>query len=392
MTDCVRLKNIIELVGSKPKYFKGEKTYISTGDANANMLFADNVITYESKPSRADLEVKETDIIVAKMKNTNKTTHILGDLKEYIYSTGFFAFNSTQIYNRYLYYLLSCQEFTEWKDVWSLGTTQMSLNEDHLKFIYVHYVKDKDKQQSIASYLDKKVSIIDGQIEKNKKSIDLLIEYKSSIVDKILDPKEHWKILKLRFLGQLQNGISAGAERFNVGYPFINYTDVYNNMILPNEFQGTFDSTDSERENYSVKRGDVFFTRTSETIEEVGFSSVCVKDAENATFSGFLIRFRPIIDVLNPQYSKYYFRSNQHRAYFAREMNIISRASLGQNLLKNMKVLIPTKEEQQQIASYLDDKYSLIDKVIDYRKQIIEKLEEYRKSLIYEAVTGKIEV
>lgn len=251
---------------------------------------------------------------------------------------------------------------------------------------------DIQTQKCIASYLDKKIYIIDSQIEKNKKSIGLLDEYRTSLIDKAVSPQKGWKVEKLRFLGQLQNGVSAGAERFDKGYPFVNYTDVYNNIILPNKFHGTFDSTDSERTNYSVKKGDVFFTRTSETIEEVGISSVCMRDIENATFSGFLIRFRPSTNELNPQYSKYYFRSNQHRSYFAREMNIISRASLGQNLLKNMKVVIPSEEEQQEIAKYLDNKCYLIDKVIDYRKQIIEKLEEYRKSLIYEVVTGKIEV
>ena len=89
---------------------------------------------------------------------------------------------------------------------------------------------------------------------------------------------------------------------------------------------------------------------------------------------------------------KYYFRSNHHRYYLVKEMNLVTRASLGQDLLKSMPVLIPPKSEQQQIADYLDKKCSAIDSAIEKKQAIIEKLKEYKKSLIYEVVTGKREV
>ena len=73
-------------------------------------------------------------------------------------------------------------------------------------------------------------------------------------------------------------------------------------------------------------------------------------------------------------------------------MNLVTRASLGQGLLKSMPVLIPPKEEQQQIADYLDEKCSQIDHLINLKQQKIEKLQQYKKSIIYEYVTGKKEV
>jgi type I restriction enzyme S subunit len=73
-------------------------------------------------------------------------------------------------------------------------------------------------------------------------------------------------------------------------------------------------------------------------------------------------------------------------------MNIVTRASLGQDLLKNLVVLLPTLSEQQQIASYLDEKCSEIDSLIATKQQKIEELKEYKKSIIYEFVTGKKEV
>ena len=57
-----------------------------------------------------------------------------------------------------------------------------------------------------------------------------------------------------------------------------------------------------------------------------------------------------------------------------------------------MPVLVPSSEEQQQIADYLDKKCEQIDRLIAIKQQKIEKLQQYKKSLIYEYVTGKKEV
>ena len=199
----------------------------------------------------------------------------------------------------------------------------------------------------------------------------------------------HWKIKKLRYLGNLQNGISKDASYFGSGFPFVSYGDVYNNVSLPQDVDGLVESSSTDRRIFSVKRGDVFFTRTSETIEEIGFSSTCLKDIQDATFAGFLIRFRPTDDSLIPEFSKYYFRNRRLRKYFVKEMMIVTRASLGQNLLKNLPVLIPPKEEQQAIARYLDEKLDGINECIATEERYLSLLHSYRQSVVYEYVTGK---
>ena len=73
-------------------------------------------------------------------------------------------------------------------------------------------------------------------------------------------------------------------------------------------------------------------------------------------------------------------------------MNLVTRASLSQDLLKRMPVLIPSKDEQKEIADYLDKKCKAIDTTIEQKQKLIEKLTEYKKSLIYECVTGKKEI
>ena len=73
-------------------------------------------------------------------------------------------------------------------------------------------------------------------------------------------------------------------------------------------------------------------------------------------------------------------------------MNLVTRASLGQSLLKSMFVLLPGMNEQYEIAEYLDSKCNEIDNIISRKQQLITELEAYKKSLIYEYVTGKKEV
>ena len=265
-----------------------------------------------------------------------------------------------------------------------------------------------DEQARIAAYLDEKCGEIDRVIAAKERQNELLRDQRAAViheaVTKGLNPKakfkesgyewigrvpEDWKVLKLRYVGSCQNGISKSGDLFGSGFPFVSYGDVYQNEVLPESVAGLVESTLEDQENYSVRDGDVFFTRTSETIEEIGLTSVCMKTIEKATFAGFVIRVRPFAGMLDKAFSKYYFRCIMHRGFFVKEMNIVTRASLGQDLLKKLPVLLPSLPEQRQIAAHLDARCGEIDRVMAANEGMVAKLKEYRASLIWEAVTGK---
>lgn len=267
------------------------------------------------------------------------------------------------------------------------------------------------EQLSIINFLDIQTSLIDEIITIKDKQIALLKEKRQAIINetvtKGLNPivrmkhsgiewlgeiPVHWDIIKLRYLGKCQNGISKGGEYFGKGDPFVSYGDVYKNDALPRFVDGLVESTADDKINYSVAEGDVFFTRTSETIEEIGISSVCLETVEDAVFAGFLIRFRPTNNVLYKEFSRYFFRSQIPRIHFVKEMNLVTRASLSQELLKSLPVILPTMEEQKIIAEFLNNKVYEIDNAIELNENAKQKLKEYRQSIISEAVTGKIDV
>jgi type I restriction enzyme S subunit len=134
------------------------------------------------------------------------------------------------------------------------------------------------------------------------------------------------------------------------------------------------------------------FTRTSETIEEIGLASTCIHSVEDAVFAGFLIRFRPFKDILFDGFSNYYFSAQIHRRFFVKEMNLVTRASLSQELLKRLPVALPSIEEQKEIAEFLDKYISEIESKSTKTKKLIALLTEYKTALISEVVTGKIKI
>lgn len=273
----------------------------------------------------------------------------------------------------------------------------------------IPYLKvSPDEQQAIADYLDKTCSQIDEIIAEAKASIDEYKELKQSVIfeavtkglDKNVEMKDsgydfigcipsEWEMCKVRHLGTTQNGISIDGDAFGSGYPFVSYGDVYKNYSLPKTVDKLVQSSKEDRKRYSVEKGDWFFTRTSETIEEVGFSCVCEETIPDAVFAGFLIRVRPFNNRIYMGFAKYYFRSNHLRTFFVKEMNLVTRASLAQGLLKDAPVVVPPYDEQIEIANYLENKCEIIDGVIKDKESIINDLEAYKKSLIYEVVTGK---
>lgn len=290
------------------------------------------------------------------------------------------------------------------------GVKLFSTTQSILKQTYI-ILPPEEQQKKIADFLDTKCAEIQSAIDNSKQTIEEYKKLKQAVITKAVtkgirenrklkdsgiewigEIPEEWEVRKLRHIGTLQNGISKGGEYFGAGYPFVSYGDVYKNYSLPNNPSGLIESTEDEQNRYSVQQGDIFFTRTSETIEEVGYSAVCKETIPNATFAGFLIRVRPFYKNLNINFAMYYFRSEHLRFYLVKEMNIVTRASLGQTLLKDMPVLFPNMEEQQEIADYLDKKCSQIDELISQKEQFITELEKYKQSLIYEYVTGKKEV
>lgn len=189
-----------------------------------------------------------------------------------------------------------------------------------------------------------------------------------------------WEKVKLGDLYTVHNGLSKGKKFFGTGFPFLSFSIVFNKWFIPEQLYDLVEVDEKERNSYSIKKGDVFITRTSETMEELGMSTVALKDYPNATYNGFTKRLRPITELLEPRFIGYYLRTPEFRGKFMAFSAMTTRASLTNDDLLSLEVPVPPLPVQQRIASIL----SAYDDLIENNQKQIKLLEEAAQRLYKE--------
>ena len=177
--------------------------------------------------------------------------------------------------------------------------------------------------------------------------------------DKLLSFEDEVYQVEWKTLGELfdfKNGLNKSKEFFGTGTPIVNYTDVYRNIKLTKDsLKGRVEVTDDEKFRYSVKRGDVFFTRTSETQEEIGKASVLLEEISDGVFSGFVLRARPKTELLLPEYCAYCFASSEFRKAIVRYSTYTTRALTNGGTLSKLEIPVPSLQIQERIVQVLDN-------------------------------------
>lgn len=197
---------------------------------------------------------------------------------------------------------------------------------------------------------------------------------------------QEWEETQLSKIFVFKNGLNKEKKAFGSGTPIVNYVDVWKKRgIKAKDVTGRVMLSEKEIENYNVKKGDVFFTRTSETKEEIGLSSVMLDDIENAVFSGFVLRARPVNKKIYTPYNQYCYSSKSMRYEVIRKSSITTRALTSGSSLGKVHINLPSIEEQQRIADIL----SKWDEAIELQEKLIEKLELQKKALMQRLLTPK---
>ena len=235
-------------------------------------------------------------------------------------------------------------------------------------------------QKEIVSILDSFTSLIDKmkqEAEMRKKQMDYYREKLFSF------GKEECEWRTLNELFTFKNGINKEKNDFGRGTPIINYVDVYRKRgLVKEDIKGLVNSNASEQSRYKCKKGDVFFTRTSETKEEVGFPAVLLEDIENCVFSGFVLKATPTTDLLDTHYCKYCFFTYQFRKEVIKSATYTTRALTNGTSLSKISIPVPSLEKQRQIVSILatfETYISKLEKMIELRQK---QYEYYREKLL----------
>ena len=183
---------------------------------------------------------------------------------------------------------------------------------------------------------------------------------------------------KLSDLYEMSSGISSTKEQAGHGDPFVSFSTVFNNFFLPEELPDLMDTSSKEQETFSVKKDDVFITRTSETVDALAMSCVAVKDYPKATFSGFVKRLRPKKEgIVYSRYIAFFLRSKYFRKVLDCNTIMTLRASFNEDIFSFLYLYLPNYEEQVRIGDFL---YK-IEMKIRKNNKINDNLEQQIKTI-----------
>ncbi len=341
--------------------------------------------------------LKKGDIVFARTGATTGKTYLYKEKDGCLVFAGFlikFSPNNSLI-NPYYLKLLTCTPlYNHWVEIMSVRSGQPGINADE----YAQYpllLPPLPEQEKIAGIL----GTWDEAIEKLSALIEQKKLLKKGLMQKLLTGKtrlpgftQPWKEVKLKEMGHIT---SAGVDKNIVpgeqNVILLNYMDVYRkDFIYKDDIKQIVTAPDSKIKNCNVLMGDVFFTPSSETRDDIGHSAVIMENIPGAVYSYHVVRFRPLLNHLSRDFCAYAFKTSKFykQAYSLCEGSG-QRYVLSQDYFRNMSVFIPTDlKEQQAIADVL----STVDDEINLLNQKLEALKEQKKGLMQQLLTGRVRV
>lgn len=268
------------------------------------------------------------------------------------------------------------------------------------------------EQKLIADFLDEKCAEIDKLSEDIQKQIDILNNYKKSVitraVTKGLDPNAEmkdgrvdwaknipktWKVTKLKYLFDFGKGLNiTKADLVPEGLPVVSYGQIHSKLndktSLSEELLRFVDNRYQVRyPQCRIKQGDFVFADTSEDYEGCGN---CVYKRDNSkVFAGYHSIILKAKQNSDNRYLAYLFTTDLWRKQIRTAVSGVKVFSITQNILSRASVILPPEKEKLIIADYLDGVCSDIEYSISAKYSQLENLTIYKKSIIYEYVTGK---
>lgn len=300
--------------------------------------------------------------------------------------------------NKYYYYVLSI--YTDVFELFGSGTTFKEISGNVFSNIILPY-PCVEVQNTIVNFLDEKCSEIDTLTSDIQKQIDILEQYKKSVimesVTKGLNPDAEMKDSGIEWVGQIpvswhihpvsiyfderknKNRLGKESNLLSLSYGQIIRKDINTiGGLLPESFN-TYNI---------VEKDDIIIRPTDLQNDKRSLRTGLVK--EHGIITSAYIGLKPKRFVCSA-YFHYLLHVYDVMKVFYNMGNGV-RQGLNYSEFAKLMLIAPSFDEQQEITDYLDKKCSEIDTIISDKKKQLEVITEYKKSLIYEYVTGKKEV
>lgn len=242
------------------------------------------------------------------------------------------------------------------------------------------------EQKRIASFF----TVLDKKIAELKQKKNLLEQYKKGVMQKLFSQElrfkdengkefQKWAKKPLGKIGETYNGLTGKSkENFGEGKPYIQYKQIFDNTKIDvSKFD--FVQVDENENQNRAKYGDVFFTTSSETPLEIGYSSVLLENVDELYLNSFCFGYRiNSFKELSPTFAQYLFRS----PIFRKEVIKLGQGSTRYNMSKvelmKIEILLPSEKEQSKISAFLE---TIDEKIIRTTTQL-QQTQQYKKGLL----------
>ncbi|EOS75906.1 hypothetical protein C819_01981 [Lachnospiraceae bacterium 10-1] len=357
---------------------------------------------YKNAPSRARRIVKKNDIIVSTVRTYLRAVAIIQDSANMqIASTGFVVIRAKKINYEYLRYAILSESFICMVEAYSTGISYPAINARVVVGFKIPFPKNQ-QQKKIAHFLNAQCTELDDILEKTRASIEEYKKLKQAVITQVVTKgvrgnremkdsqsiwfgqiPSDWEMRKIKYIFKIQKDI-AGEE----GHTVLSITQ---KGIKPKDLSKNEGQLAENYSNYQlVHIGDFAMNHMDLLTGWVDISKY-----EGVTSPDY--RVFELIDKDN-YCSQYYLYLMQmcytNRIFYGLGQGVsgLGRWRLQADKFLNFSITVPSYEEQQEIANYLDKKCSAIDELIAKKEQYLSEIENYKKTLIYEYVTGKKEV
>lgn len=290
-----------------------------------------------------------------------------------------------EIQSDYLFHFLNSRIARNWAEVHAnKAVSQASINQSSLSKQLIAYCSIEE-QERISTLFNK----IDETITLHQRKLDDLKELKSGLLQKMFPQKGEkvpqvrfpgftgdWEQRKLGDLGTTYGGLSGKSkEDFGHGEAsFITYLNVFNNPVTNPEL---VEKVEIDPKQNKVEVGDVFFTTSSETPEEVGMSSVLTEECEETYLNSFCFGFRPTYKF-DLSFLAFMLRSEAVREKIKILAQGISRYNISKKKVMEIEVPVPELEEQKAIGSF----FNTLEEAITLHQKKIDDLNQLKSGLL----------
>lgn len=338
-----------------------------------------------SAPSRAQRVAKTGDVFFQTVRPYQRNNYLFSmPYENYVFSTGY-AQMRPKINAAFLMCFLQTESFVQNVLDNCTGTSYPAINSSDLSNLKISLPILKSEQSKIGEL----ISNLDHLITLHQRKLNGLKNVKKAMLEKMF-PKngesvpefrfsgftDDWEQRKLGEMGSTYTGLS-GKTKEDFGHgdaKFITYMNVFSNPIANLEMT---DLIEVDQKQNKVKKGDVFFTTSSETPEEVGMSCVMPVNADNIYLNSFCFGYRPEVE-LDSNYLAYVLRADS----FRKEMRIlaqgISRYNISKAKVMEVEISVPSLKEQKLVGSYC----STLDNLITLHQRKLDKLKTIKKAML----------